>query len=124
MARSRTASGGIRGEQGKAEGITVVYGDATRPGVMHAADPQMAALLVVAVPDAFQARRVIEVARAVNPAIDTVVRTHSDAEAVYLTETAGVGLAVMGERDARAAADTLFEQFVGGCAREGARNCG
>ena len=64
------------------------------------------------------------VARAVNPAIDTVVRTHSDAEAVSLTETAGVGLAVMGERDARAAADTLFEQFVGGCAREGARNCG
>jgi CPA2 family monovalent cation:H+ antiporter-2 len=80
------------------EGTHVIYGDATRQEVLAAALPQGAKLIVVALPDAFQARRVISLARKLNPDIETVVRTHSDSEAIYLAD-AGVGLAVMGERE-------------------------
>lgn len=79
-------------------GTHVIYGDATREEVLKAALPQSARLIVVALPDAFQARRVISLARKLNPRIETVVRTHTEAEALYLAD-AGVGLAVMGERE-------------------------
>lgn len=79
-------------------GTHVVYGDATREEVLGATLPELARLIVVALPDAFQARRVISLARRLNPDIETVVRTHSEEEALYLAE-AGVGLAVMGERE-------------------------
>ncbi|MFD2181647.1 cation:proton antiporter [Rhodoplanes azumiensis] len=79
-------------------GTPVVYGDASRPEVLGATFPELARLIVVALPDAFHARRVIALARALNPTIETVVRTHSEAEALYLAD-AGVGLAVMGERE-------------------------
>ena len=49
-------------------------------------------------PDPFQARAVVEQARRLNPAIASVVRTHSEEERAYL-ERAGVGTAVMGERE-------------------------
>ncbi|MEZ5788291.1 MAG: cation:proton antiporter [Xanthobacteraceae bacterium] len=85
-------------EKVKAEGVRVVYGDATHEDVLRAALPLTARLIVVALPDAFQARQVIALARKLNPEIETVVRTHSEAEALYLAES-GVGLAVMGERE-------------------------
>lgn len=85
-------------EKVKAEGVRVVYGDATHEDVLRAALPLSARLIVVALPDAFQARQVIALARKLNPEIETVVRTHSEAEALYLAES-GVGLAVMGERE-------------------------
>src|SRR5215213_5519659 len=86
-------------EKLRAEGMQVIYGDATREEVLAAASPQSARLLVVALPDAFQARRVIALARKLHPDIETVVRTHTEAEAAYLDEEAHVGLAVMGERE-------------------------
>jgi len=85
-------------DDGDQRGGHVVYGDATREEVLAAALPQAARLIVVALPDAFQARRVISLARTLNPKIETAVRTHSDAEAHYLADL-GVGLAVMGERE-------------------------
>ena len=88
-----------RAERLRARGIAVVYGDATREEVLAAASPQQARLIVVALPDAFQARQVITTARKLHASIETVVRTHSDKEAIYLSEEAGVGLAVMGERE-------------------------
>jgi CPA2 family monovalent cation:H+ antiporter-2 len=86
-------------ERLRANGLHVIYGDATREDVLAAALPRSARLIVVALPDAFQARRVISIARKFHPGIETVVRTHSDEEALYLAEEAGVGLAVMGERE-------------------------
>jgi CPA2 family monovalent cation:H+ antiporter-2 len=88
-----------RAEKLRAQGTNVIYGDATREQVLAAASPQSARLIVVALPDPFQARRVITVARRLHAGIETVVRTHSDREAIYLSEVAGVGLAVMGERE-------------------------
>jgi CPA2 family monovalent cation:H+ antiporter-2 len=88
-----------RAEKLKALGWTVIYGDATRQEVLAAASPREARLLVVALPDAFHARHVIALARKLNPGIETVVRTHSNQEAAYLEQEAGVGLVVMGERE-------------------------
>jgi CPA2 family monovalent cation:H+ antiporter-2 len=80
------------------DGVTVIFGDATRPEVLKAAHPQTAHLIVVALPDAFQTRRVIELARRLNPEIGIVARVHSEEEYQYLT-TLGVGLVIMGERE-------------------------
>ena len=79
-------------------GVPAVYGNATRSTVLELAHPERARLLIVTAPDPFQARAVVEAARRINPTIATVVRTHSEEERAYL-EKAGVGLAVMGERE-------------------------
>ncbi|HKJ63023.1 MAG TPA: NAD(P)-binding protein, partial [Hyphomicrobiales bacterium] len=76
----------------------VFFGDATRSEVFDAARAQTARMIVVAMPDAFRSRRVIELARHVNPDIAVVARAHSDEEYQYMSEL-GVGLVVMGERE-------------------------
>ena len=43
-----------------------------------------AAMLVVATPDAFGVRQMVEIARTLNPSIEVVLRTHSDEEAELL----------------------------------------
>jgi K+:H+ antiporter len=55
-------------------------------------------MLVIAIPDAFQARQIIEAARTLNPAIETVVRTHSEEEAELLRREK-VGKLFMGEHE-------------------------
>ena len=57
-----------------------IYGDAARPGVLEHAGLEGARLLVVTAPEPFQARAIVDLARRIHPAIDIVVRTHSDAE--------------------------------------------
>jgi CPA2 family monovalent cation:H+ antiporter-2 len=79
------------------EGV-VIYGDATRTEVLSAAKPRLARLIVIAMPNAFQSRRVIELARIANPTIGIVARAHSDEEYQYLSRL-GVGLLLMGERE-------------------------
>jgi CPA2 family monovalent cation:H+ antiporter-2 len=83
-------------DQLREDKITAVYGDATAHGVMELAQIQHARLLVIASPDGFHARRILELARAKNPNISVVVRTHSSAELKYLIRQ-GVDRAVMGE---------------------------
>ncbi len=82
----------------RARGLPVLFGDAARPDVLRHAHFERARLLVVALPDPYQARAIIDIARSANPAIDTVARTHSEAERSYL-ERHGVGLALIGERE-------------------------
>jgi CPA2 family monovalent cation:H+ antiporter-2 len=82
----------------RAKGLPVLYGDATRPGVLREAHVDQARLLIVATPDPFQSRAMIDLAREANPKIDTVARTHSENERDYL-ERHGVGLALIGERE-------------------------
>jgi len=55
-------------------------------------------MLVIAIPDAFQARQMIEAARMLNPAIETVVRTHSEEEAELLRRE-NAGKVFMGEHE-------------------------
>lgn len=80
------------------QALPAIYGDAAVPGVLEHTHLDRARLLVVATPDALLARQIVELARTVNPTIDTVVRTHSD-ESKRSFEQMDVGLAVMGERE-------------------------
>ena len=79
-------------------GVASIYGDATRPGILEHAYPGTARLLVIAAPDPYHARHIIELVRARNPTIDIVVRTHSDQEQAMF-EQLGVSKALMGERE-------------------------
>lgn len=87
-----------RVEELRVQGVPAVFGDATAPGILDAADIASARLVVVATPDPHQARRLLGKARAANPGIDSVVRTHSDTERRRLEED-GVGLVLMAERE-------------------------
>jgi CPA2 family monovalent cation:H+ antiporter-2 len=82
----------------QAAGIPTIVGDAAVPGVLDGAGLAHARLVVVATPDSFQARRIIELARAQRPGIDLVVRTHS-ADELHRLEALDVGRVVMGERE-------------------------
>jgi CPA2 family monovalent cation:H+ antiporter-2 len=76
--------------------IPAVSGDAGDPGVLIQAHVHRAGLLVVAAPDPLQVRRMVEVARTLNPRINVVLRTHSDEEAELLRRE-GLGTVFMGE---------------------------
>jgi monovalent cation:H+ antiporter-2, CPA2 family len=80
------------------KGIAAVFGDAARPGILDHVHLETAKLLILASPDPYQARRVIEIAREKNPGIDIAARTHSEGGEHYL-QTRGVGRAFMGERE-------------------------
>ncbi|HVY80178.1 MAG TPA: YbaL family putative K(+) efflux transporter [Steroidobacteraceae bacterium] len=79
-------------------GIRAIYGDASAAGVMDYAGLQNARLLIVASPDSYAARRIVELARKVNSRIDILVRTHNEHELEYF-EKQGVGRVMMGERE-------------------------
>jgi len=79
-------------------GVSAIYGDATQHGILDHAHPERARLLVIASPDPYHARHIVSLARAKNPNIDIIVRTHSDKEQA-LFESLGVQKALMGERE-------------------------
>ena len=80
------------------DGIPAIFGDAARPGILDHVHLETAKLLILASPDPYQARRVIEIAREVNPDIEIAARTHSEGGEQYLQKR-GVGRAFMGERE-------------------------
>ena len=101
----------------RGHGVTALFGDAARPGILAQAHLERARLLIITTPDPFQTRQVLTQARQLNPTIDTVVRTHGAAEQEYL-ERAGVGRAVHGERElaasmTRYALDALDQSSAG-----------
>jgi CPA2 family monovalent cation:H+ antiporter-2 len=65
-------------------GIPAVSGDAAEPAVLIQAHVARARLLAIAVPDAFLALRMMEIARTLNPGIETVAYVHSEDEAALL----------------------------------------
>ena len=81
-----------------ARGVPVVFGDATVPEILDASGIAHARLLILATPDSYRARRVLELAEAANPGIQVVVRTHSEDELARLRTTVN-GHVVMGERE-------------------------
>lgn len=83
----------------RARGIPAIYGDAANPEVMDLAHLEHARLLIVATPDPRETRLIVERARARQPTIDVVVRTHSDIEAAHLRGLGTRVQAVHGERE-------------------------
>jgi CPA2 family monovalent cation:H+ antiporter-2 len=79
-------------------GVPTIVGDASLPEVLRAAGVERARLIAVATPDSFQARRIVELARELNPGINIVARTHNTAE-IGTLEALGATRVVMGERE-------------------------
>ncbi|QJE00633.1 Kef family K(+) transporter [Massilia forsythiae] len=73
-----------------------VAGNAAEPAVLIQAHIARASMLVIATPDTFHVRAMIETAKALNPAIQCVVRTHNEEEARLLREETG-GTVLVGE---------------------------
>ena len=85
-------------ERLRQQGVPAVSGDATEPAVLIQAHIARAAMLVIATPDTFGVRRMAEVAKALNPAIEVVVRTHNEEE-MRLLEQEQIGKVFMGEHE-------------------------
>ncbi len=56
-------------------GVPIQYGDATNPTVLHQVQIENAKVLVVAISDPFGARRIVQLAKSLNPSIHVIVRT-------------------------------------------------
>ncbi|QDE67419.1 YbaL family putative K(+) efflux transporter [Myxococcus xanthus] len=99
-------------ERLREEGVPAIYGDAAVPGILEHAHLDTASILIVATPDALQARAIVEQVKGVNPSLPAVVRTHGDEERDYL-ESLGVDRVVMGEHAlARGMLDYVLERLA------------
>ena len=76
-------------EQLRAAGIPAVSGDAAEPEVLIQAHIARARMLVVATPETLEVRQMAACARALNPQIGIVVRSHNEAEARMLEAELG-----------------------------------
>jgi CPA2 family monovalent cation:H+ antiporter-2 len=85
-------------EELRRRGQPAVAGNAADPAVLIQAHIARASMLVIATPDTFHVRSMIETAKALNPSIRCVVRTHSEEEATLLREETG-GTVFVGERE-------------------------
>ena len=100
-------------ERLRAKSVEVVSGNAAEHRVLMAANLKAAQLLIVAIPNGFEAGQIVEQARAANPAIDIVARAHFDAEVEYLSKL-GANVVIMGEREiARSMTDYARIRRVG-----------
>lgn len=85
-------------EQLRARDIPAVSGDAADPAVLIQAHIARAGMLVIATPDTFNVRKIVDIARKLNPGVGVVVRTHSDQEAELLQKE-NIGKVFMGEHE-------------------------
>jgi CPA2 family monovalent cation:H+ antiporter-2 len=85
-------------ERLRSQGIEVISGNAAEHRVLMAANLKDARLLLVAIPDGFEAGQIVEQARAAKPQLDIVARAHFDAEVEYLSGM-GANVVIMGERE-------------------------
>lgn len=93
-------------------GLAAVSGNAAEPAVLIQAHIAKAAMLVVATPDTIDVRQMAQTARALNLAIEIVLRTHSEDESVLL-RSEGVGMVFYGEEElARGMMSHVLERFA------------
>lgn len=78
--------------------IEVIAAHAAKAETLAAANIGGARLAILAIPNGFEAGRVVELARAVNPGIRIIARAHSDEEVDYLSKL-GADTVIMGERE-------------------------
>jgi CPA2 family monovalent cation:H+ antiporter-2 len=82
----------------RAREIPAVSGDASEPDVLIQAHIARADMLVIATPDTLNVRKVVEIARTLNPSIEVVVRTHNEEEAALL-QNEHIGTVFLGEQE-------------------------
>jgi CPA2 family monovalent cation:H+ antiporter-2 len=93
-------------------GIPAVSGDASEPAVLIQAHVARAGMLVIATPDAFRARKMLEIATALRPDAATVVRTHSEEEAALLVKE-NAGKVFVGEHELALAMTRHVLELIG-----------
>ena len=79
-------------------GQPAISGDSSTPEVLIQAHIARAAMLVIAIPDTVNVRRMVEIARALNPKIAIVLRTHNEEDST-LFEQENLGTVFMGEQE-------------------------
>jgi monovalent cation:H+ antiporter-2, CPA2 family len=82
----------------KVAGVEALTGNAARPELLIAANVRQARLLIVAIPNGFEAGHIIQQARLANPDIEIITRAHYDAEVEHLSKL-GANRVIMGERE-------------------------
>jgi monovalent cation:H+ antiporter-2, CPA2 family len=93
--------------------IPTITGNGASVDVLRAAALDKATLIYITVPDGFEAGRVVELARQINPAIRIMARSHSDAEAEHLAGR-GADIIISGEEEiAQAMIDATGAQLAG-----------
>ena len=85
-------------EQLRERNVPAVSGDASDPAVLIQAHVARAGMLVIAAPDTFNVRKMVGIARKLNPRIETVVRSHTEDEA-RLFEQDALGKVFVGEHE-------------------------
>jgi CPA2 family monovalent cation:H+ antiporter-2 len=85
-------------EQLRQEGVEVIAGNAAEDYVLAAVNLEKARVLIVAIPNGFEAGQIVEQARVTNPDLHIIARAHFDAEVEHLTEH-GANTVIMGERE-------------------------
>jgi CPA2 family monovalent cation:H+ antiporter-2 len=85
-------------ERAKAAPREAIQGNAADDRVLAAANLGDARMLLVAIPNAFEAGQIVEQARAANPRLEIVARAHFDAEVEHLLQH-GADIVIMGERE-------------------------
>jgi CPA2 family monovalent cation:H+ antiporter-2 len=94
------------------QGIAAVSGDATEPEVLIQAHIAHAAMLVLATASPLNVHKMVEIARALNPAVEVVARAHSDDE-LRLLRSEGIGVIFHGEEElARSMSRHVVERFA------------
>jgi monovalent cation:H+ antiporter-2, CPA2 family len=82
----------------KKVGVEALIGNAADPAIIAAANLGEARCLLVAIPNAFEGGQVVQQARAINPELLIIARSHSEAEIEHLKKH-GADLVVMGEHE-------------------------
>jgi CPA2 family monovalent cation:H+ antiporter-2 len=80
------------------QNVPAVSGNASEPAVLIQAHVARASLLVIATPDPVQVRKMVDIARTLNPKIETLLRTHSEEEAALMRQE-HLGTVFMGEHE-------------------------
>jgi CPA2 family monovalent cation:H+ antiporter-2 len=100
-----------RVDQLRREGVPAVFGDAQTPEVLIQAHIARAAMLVIAIPETVNVRKMVEIARTLNPEIAVVMRTHNEEEAELL-QRERLGRVFLGENElARGMAEHVVQHF-------------
>src|SRR5438067_1679106 len=85
-------------ERAKAAPVEAIHGNAADDRILTAANLGEARMVLVAIPNAFEAGQIVQQARAANPRIEIVARAHFDAEVDHLLRH-GADIVIMGERE-------------------------
>lgn len=101
-----------RVEQLRKNGVAAVSGNAADPAVLIQAHIAEAAMLVIATPNSIGVRQMADTARALNPAIEVVLRTHSEDES-QLLRNEQVGTVFFGEEElAKGMTNHVLQRFA------------